>query len=601
MALKAPAPRSAAAAVACLQLWALTLAATGWSPDAQASGSGPSRPNVLLIQADDLGYGDLGAYGQRHFATPALDRLAAEGVRFTQYYAGSTVCAPSRAALMTGLHTGHGWIRGNGEIPLRPGDVTVAMLLRAAGYRTAVIGKWGLGLPGTTGEPRAKGFEYSFGFLDHRHAHRQFTDHLYRDGRRVDVDDGDYVNDLFTREAESFIGQPDERPFFLYLNYTVPHAELRVPEADAARFDGRFAEEPFRNPAADAQTAFTGESLGYRSQPRPKAAFAAMIARLDRDVGRLLDALRARGIERRTLVLFTSDNGPHTEGGADPAFFGSAGGLRGIKRDLYEGGVRVPMIARWPDVVSAGRTSDHAWAHWDVLPTLAELAGAAVPEGIDGRSMAGVLRGDSAPAHASLYWEFHERGFQQALRAGRWKAVRLKAGASIELYDLERDPGEQHDVAAEHPVVAADLDARLRAARTESPLWPTDPAVPRDPEILYLEHAWNEAHLRRDAAALDAIWAEPFVVTLPGMPPMDRDAALAVVRSGRVTFERYQTSDLRLRTLGHTAIVTGRLERSRRGPDGTVEDAWQFTKTYVRRDGRWRVIAFHASPAPLAQ
>ena len=220
---------------------------------ARQARAGADRPNIILIQADDLGYGDLSAYGQGQFATPGIDRLAREGIRFTNYYAGSTVCAPSRAALMTGMHTGHAWIRGNGEIPLRPEDVTVAMLLRDAGYRTAVIGKWGLGTPGTTGQPDKKGFDYSFGFLDHRHAHRQFTDHLYRNAERVPTDlDSDYVNDLFTREAESFITQNDPKPFFLYLNYTVPHAELRVPEDSLAPLTGRFPETPFVNAKADA-------------------------------------------------------------------------------------------------------------------------------------------------------------------------------------------------------------------------------------------------------------------------------------------------------------------------------------------------------------
>src|SRR5262245_30609669 len=351
----------------------------------------PVPPNILLIQADDLGYGDLSAYGQSRFETPALDRMARDGIRFTQYYAGSTVCAPSRCALMTGQHTGHAWIRGNGEIPLRDADVTVAEVLKAAGYRTAVIGKWGLGVPGTPGQPDRQGFEYSFGFLDHRHAHRQYTDHLWRNGERVSTDlDRTYVNDLFTQETMAFIGREDRRPFFVYLNYTVPHAELRAPEDSIAPFRGRFPEKPFENTQADATptgSEFDKPTLGYRSQPAPLAAFAGMITRMDRDIGRLLDLLDARGLDQRTLVLFISDNGPHSEGGGDPAFFKSSGGLRGIKRDLYEGGIRVPMIAKWPGTIPAGRVSDQAWAHWDVLPTLAELAGATPPAAIDGVSM----------------------------------------------------------------------------------------------------------------------------------------------------------------------------------------------------------------------
>jgi len=435
-----------------------------------------ARPNVILIQADDLGYGDLSAYGQRHFQTPNLDRLAAEGIRFTQYYSGSTVCAPSRASLMTGQHTGHVWVRGNGEIPLRPEDVTVGMALRDAGYRTAVIGKWGLGHEGTTGLPPLKGFEYSFGFLDHRHAHRQFTDHLFRNGSRVPVDvQHDYAGDLFTGEALEFIGRRDERPFLLYLNYTVPHAEMWAPEDAVAPFRSVFEEPtPFTNAAADARlTGAAGPTLGYRSQPTPRAAFAGMVTRMDRDVGRILARLLELGLDQRTLVLFTSDNGPHREGGADPAFFGSSGPLRGIKRDLYEGGIRVPMIARWPGTIPAGRTSDHAWAHWDFFPTAAELAGTTVPAGLDGMSMVRALRGEPQPGHEFLYWEFHERGFQQAVRMGPWKGVRLKPGAPVELYDLSRDLAEATDVAASHPDVIAKIEAYLKTARTPSERWPT--------------------------------------------------------------------------------------------------------------------------------
>jgi arylsulfatase A len=442
----------------------------------------PRPPNILLIQADDLGYGDLSAYGQARFQTPALDRLAREGMRFTQYYSGSTVCAPSRAVLMTGMHTGHAWIRGNGALPagdtpLRPEDVTIAEVLRDAGYRTAVIGKWGLGQPGSTGQPDRQGFDHAFGVLDHRHAHRQFTDHLWRNGERVAVDlEKEYVNDLFTKEADTFIARSaDPRPFFVYLNYTVPHAELRVPEDSIEPFRGRFPEQPFVNAAADARPVGARAdvpSLGYRSQPAPRAAFAAMVTRMDRDIGRLMDRLAELGIDRQTLVMFTSDNGPHREGGADPVFFNSSGPLRGIKRDLYEGGIRVPGIARWTGTIPAGRVSDQVWAHWDVLPTLADIAGAKAPAGLDGLSMRRALRGEPQPSHPFMYWEFHERGFQQAVRMGRWKAVRLKSGAALELYDLEADPGEQKELAAGHPDVVAKINAYLETARTESARWP---------------------------------------------------------------------------------------------------------------------------------
>jgi arylsulfatase A len=457
-------------------LWIL-LGGAVFSDSAPRAGSAPAaHPNILLIQADDLGYGDLSVYGQGRFETPMLDRLAREGIRFTQYYAGSTVCAPSRTALMTGLHTGHAWIRGNGDIPLRAEDVTIAEVLRRAGYRTAVIGKWGLGPPGTTGEPNRKGFDYAFGFLDHRHAHRQFTDHLWRNGELVKTDlDRDYVNDLFTQEASTFISRESTQPFFVYLNYTVPHAELRVPEESLATYRGKFPEKPYANPTADAKpTGATpdGPSLGYRSQPVPHATFAAMITRMDGDIGRLMDLLRTRGVDQQTLVMFISDNGPHEEGGGDPTFFKSAGGLRGIKRDLYEGGIRVPMIARWPGTIPAGRVSPHVWAHWDILPTLADIADTRPPEGLDGMSMLRALRGEPQPTHDFLYWEFHERGFQQAVRMGTWKAIRLKRDGPLELYDLANDPTEQHDVAAAHPDIIAKIESYLKTARTESDRWP---------------------------------------------------------------------------------------------------------------------------------
>jgi arylsulfatase A len=449
------------------------LGTVGTSAAAQAEARAPA-PNILLIQADDLGYGDLSAYGQARFRTPALDRLAQQGIRFTQYYAGSSVCAPSRATLMTGLHTGHAWIRGHGDIPLRPQDTTVAEVLHAAGYRTAVIGKWGLGRPGSTGAPEHKGFEYSFGFLDHNHAHRQYTDYLWRNGQRVETDpERDYVNDLFTREAVAFIESGDPRPFFLYLNYTVPHAELRAPEESVKPFQGRFPEVPFRNPRADARRSGPDHvSLGFRSQPTPHAAFAGMITRMDQDIGHLVELLDARGMDRRTLIMFVSDNGPHHVGGGDPAFFKSADGLRGGKGSLYEGGIRVPLIARWTGTIPAGRVSDQVWAHWDMLPTLADLAGASVPSGLDGVSMSRALRGEAKPAQRLLYWEFAGHGFQQAVRTGDWKAVRQNPYAHLELYHLRTDPAERHDVADSHPEIVSRLKTDLAAARTESPIWP---------------------------------------------------------------------------------------------------------------------------------
>ncbi|HZS06208.1 MAG TPA: arylsulfatase [Blastocatellia bacterium] len=446
------------------------------TPPATVSAAG-KKPNIIFIHADDLGYGDLSCYGQQKFRTPNIDRMANEGTRFTGYYAGSTVCAPSRAALMTGFHTGHAWIRGNGEIPLRPEDVTVAEVLKTAGYRTAVIGKWGLGTTATTGRPDRQGFDESFGFLDHTHAHRQYTGHLWKNGEVFPVDlEKDYAGDLFAQAALDFIGRNSRRPFFLYLAFTVPHAELRAPEDSMKEYRGKFPETPFVNARADAVPTIQPSperlpSIGYRSQPTPRAAFAAMITRMDRHVGIILARLKELGIDDNTIVFFTSDNGPHKEGGADPVFFNSNGGLRGIKRDLYEGGIRVPMVVRWPGQIKAGRVSDQVWAHWDFLPTAAELVGVKAPAGIDGISMLPALLGKKQKQHEFLYWEFFERGFDQAVRMGDWKAVRNGADSPLELYDLKADRGEQNNVAAKYPEIVKRIEAYLKTARTESEQW----------------------------------------------------------------------------------------------------------------------------------
>jgi len=431
--------------------------------------SAQTRPNIIFIHADDLGYGDLSCYGQRKFKTPNIDRVAAEGMRFTQYYAGSTVCAPSRSALMTGQHTGHTRIRGNARHPLLPEDVTVAEVLKSAAYKTALIGKWGLGEAGTTGIPNRQGFDYFFGYLNQRHAHNYYPTFLWREEERiklrnvvpdedeegsgVSINRVDYTHDLMAEEASKFIERNGGGPFFLYLAFTIPHANneaknkgMEVPDL------GAFAS---------------------RDWPDPEKAKAAMITRLDRDVGRLMALLKNLGIDDDTLVFFTSDNGPHREGGADPDFLDSNGPLRGIKRDLYEGGIRVPMIARWPKRIKAGAKSDQVWAHWDLLPTLAEVVGVKPPAEIDGISMFNALLGRRQRGHEFLYWEFHERGFSQAARMGDWKAVRKSPDSPIELYNLKNDLGEQNDVAVKHSEVVKKIEEYLKTARTESELWPT--------------------------------------------------------------------------------------------------------------------------------
>jgi len=424
-------------------------------------------PNIIFILADDLGYGDLGCYDQEKIATPRLDRMADEGVRFTQCYAGSTVCAPSRSVLMTGQHTGHTPIRGNSaggkRIPLRPEDTTVAEVLQGAGYATGAFGKWGLGEPGTTGIPNRQGFDEWFGYLNQHHAHFYYTDHLWKNEEKVILDpERDYSHDLIVEAALEFIRRNKDRKFFAYIPVTLPHAELAAPEDELLeQYRGRFPEKPY----------VRRSEREYGSQETPLAAYAAMVSRLDRDVGRMFDLLAELGIDGNTIVFFSSDNGPHREGGNDPGFFNSNGPLRGIKRDLYEGGIRVPMLVRWPGRIPAGLVSDQVWAFWDFLPTAAHLAGAEPPGGIDGISMLPAILGREQNTHDFLYWEFFERGFQQAVRMEDWKAVRKGLQEPLELYNLAADLGEEHDLAAQYPAVVARIEEYLKAARSESEHW----------------------------------------------------------------------------------------------------------------------------------
>ena len=426
-------------------------------------------PNIVFILADDLGYGDLGCYGQREIRTPNLDKMAAEGIRFTQCYAGSTVCAPSRCCLMTGLHTGHAPIRGNAAVPLHPEDVTVAEVLKAAGYATGLVGKWGLGEPGTTGVPNRQGFDEFFGYLNQGHAHNSFPTYLWRNEEKVPIEGNTeqpdhpgvcaecktFSNDLFTREALDFVQRHRAEPFFLYLAYTIPHANN---ERGGATGDGM--ETPSYEPYDD------------KPWPKPQKGHAALITRMDRDVGALFQKLQEFGIGENTIVFFASDNGTHKEGGADPQFFKSSGPLRGYKRDLYEGGIRVPMIVRWPGKIAPGAVSDFVWAFWDFLPTAAEIAGRPAPQALDGRSVLPALLGKRQKEHEFLYWEFHERGFTRAVRMGKWKAVGLGPDKPLELYDLDADVGETHDVAGDNPEIVTRIETYLRTARTASERWP---------------------------------------------------------------------------------------------------------------------------------
>ncbi len=433
------------------------------------------KPNIVLILADDLGWGDLGCYGQAKIKTPNLDRLAKDGMRFTQAYAGSTVCAPSRCALMTGLHTGHCRTRGNGgggspraNVPLAPDDVCVAELLKKAGYATALVGKWGLGEDGSTGVPTMKGFDHFFGYLNQHHAHNYYPDFLWRNDTRVPVDNPQsktenvaakaqvYAPDLILAEAVKFIEGHKAKPFFLYFATTSPHANNEKTKAT-----GEGNEVPSDEP-------YTKESW-----PQPEKNKAAMITRLDTDVGKLLAALKEHGLEKDTVVIFSSDNGPHQEGGNKVEFFASAGPYRGLKRSMTDGGIRVPAIVRWPGRVEPGTVSDHVWAFWDFLPTACDLAGVEPPKGLDGLSFAPTLTGrGEQKTHEVLSWEFHEGGTKQAVRHGTWKAIRPAPGRPIELYDLAADPGEKRNVAADQPAVVAKIEAYLKTARTESKEFP---------------------------------------------------------------------------------------------------------------------------------
>jgi len=423
-------------------------------------------PNIIYILADDLGYGDLSCYGQENFSTPHLDQLAKNGIRFTRHYSGSTVCAPSRSVLMTGLHTGHTPIRGNrevkpeGQAPLPASAITMAELLKEAGYVTGAFGKWGLGFPGSEGDPVNQGFDTFFGYNCQRYAHRYYTEYLWENNTKFFLEGNDWTNtvsyapDVIQAKTLDFIRENKGKPFFAYVPIVIPHAELIVPEDEIlAKYMGIYPEEPYvGNPGAD-----YGPEMNismYCSQENPHATFAAMVHRIDLYVGQIVSLLEELGIAENTMVMFTSDNGPHEEGGADPDFFNSSAGLRGVKRDLYEGGIRVPFIVSWPGTVKANQTSDHISAFWDVLPTLGEIGGFKAAK-TDGISFLPELMGREQAKHEFLYWEFHERGGKQALLKGDWKAVRLNVRENplgpLELYMMESDPLEQNNVADQHP------------------------------------------------------------------------------------------------------------------------------------------------------
>ena len=485
-------------------------ALSGWAGCALSPGAAARKPNIILILADDLGYGDLGCYGQSKIETPNLDRLCRGGMRFTAHYSGSPVCAPSRCVLLTGKHSGHAVIRGNdewaergpvwdfkamdddpkleGQRPLPAGTQTVASLLKSAGYATACVGKWGLGAPGSEGVPTKQGFDLFFGYNCQRQAHTYYPTHLYRNEQRVGLrnkrvapgtrlepgadplaeasyarfSQADYAPDLMFGEIQSFVKANRSRPFFLYWATTIPHVALQAPRRWVDRYVKKFGDEP----------PYDGKQ-GYFPHRHPHACYAAMISYLDEQVGLLVEQLTALGLEENTLILFSSDNGPTFNGGADSPWFSSAGPFKSepgwIKASLHEGGIRVPLIASWPGHVPSGSTCDLPCAFWDVLPTLCEVAGVAAPGETDGISFAPTMLGRRKQReHAYLFWEYPESGGHQAVRMGRWKAIRsgLKKGKmKTALFDLEADPREASDVAAQHPEITGQMEQLMRDAR----------------------------------------------------------------------------------------------------------------------------------------
>ncbi|PHN07936.1 arylsulfatase [Flavilitoribacter nigricans] len=444
-----------------------------------------AKPNVIFIMADDLGYGDVGVYGQERIQTPRLDQMAEQGLKFTQFYAGTSVCAPSRSSLITGLTTGHTEIRGNlqngrrnGQQPLSAGTYTIAKLMKEAGYTTGMIGKWGLGNPNTSGNPLRHGWDFFYGYTDQVLAHNYYPEYLWKNNEKVFLDNEvnyldtsawhgglgsystqkrEYSGDLLFEEAEAFIQRNQDTPFFLYLPITAPHDNGEQP--DSMRFE-------------------VPDQGIYEDRPWPKTHkdYAAMITRMDSCIGALLDQLDRLGLAENTLILFTSDNGPFNNHPTTD-FFDSNGPLRGAKRDLYEGGMREPMIARWTGKIEPNTTSDHLGAFWDLMPTLAELVGVAPPENTDGISFVPTLLGETEQKeHAHLYWEFHEGTGSQAIRQGKWKAVRTDAithpEGGLELYDLSTDLGESQNLADEYPEKVRELDSLMTASRTHSDLFP---------------------------------------------------------------------------------------------------------------------------------
>jgi arylsulfatase A-like enzyme len=454
------------AAAGCAAIGAGTLAAV------QIPGYEPGKPNIIYILSDDSGIGDYEPYGQKKIKTPFISKLAADGMKFTQHYSGSTVCAPARCSLMTGMHMGHATIRGNSKNVLKPEDFLVSEMLKKDGYTTMVIGKWGLGdREDGPGDPQKHGFDYFYGFRIQGRAHHYYPEYVWRNQEKVNFPDNptkrnEYIHDHFTEEGLNFIRQnAGVKPFFLYMAYTISHVDLDVPEDSMAPYHKMFdPEKPYKG---------NGKG-GFPGQPTPHAAWAGMISRMDRDIGRIMDLVKEKGVDNNTIILFASDNGVTVKQGSDPDFFDSNGPYRGHKRDLYEGGVRVPFIVRWPGKISPGTVTDHLSTFWDFMPTVADIIGAPPPENIDGISYLPTLLGhpDLQKKHKYLYWEFYEQGGKQAVRLGNWKGVRLNVkgnpDAPIELYNLKDDIGETKNVAEQHPEIIQQMLQIMKESHTPS-------------------------------------------------------------------------------------------------------------------------------------
>jgi arylsulfatase A len=440
----------------------------------------PRRPNIIFIMADDLGYGHLGCYGQEKIRTPYLDRMAEEGLRFTQCYAGSTVCAPSRSVLMTGMHSGHTSVRGNdGGTPLLASDVTIGEVMKQAGYTTGVFGKWGIGDIGTSGVPNKQGFDEFFGYLHQVHCHFYYPWFLWENDKQYELPGNiggkreQYTHDVIVEKTLDFIRRRQDEPFFLYVPFTIPHTELLVPEDSFKEYEGQFPEpSPYIN-----------KRRHYADQKAPRTTFAGMVTRMDKDIGRIFDLLKETGLDENTIVFFTSDNGGQTSGGPDLEFFEGNGPLRAGKGALYEGGIRVPMLVRWPGVIPAGTTGDHPWAFWDVMPTLAELTGTGAPEDIDGTSALTSIVGEQFTGHSQqqsefMYWEIPRGGkLAQAVRMGDWKAVRPSEDQPLELYNLQTDIGETRNIADQHPDIVAIIGQYLKTARVPPREYEPEPVL----------------------------------------------------------------------------------------------------------------------------